>query len=320
MNNILYSALIEQTIDQIELVKLLIRNKYKIQNELIDKWLIKICRQTIIRNFESSSLLNSLTENDFNLEIITDAVNSKFRFMKQNFQVDCGFSSVILFEQEDFLKDFRTNLTQIDKFYIDITIVYHLFLNLKSGFDFNQQSCKLFLNDFVVFKKESQINQINLLKDESFTSLINNKNELILIRNKNDLIKKKRKEYANNKLKSIIQVNYLKKWKNLHCIQVEKLIDQEINKLNAEKILQKQTIDDEKIVNFSMVTSIKKHIVDLKEMEINLTKMYNDSIENIQNKINNMKINVIKQKNLINQLLNEIECKQVFLMNMNESK
>jgi len=318
MNNILYSALIEQTIDQIELLKLLIRNKYKIQNELIDKWLIKISKQNIIRSLESSSLLNSLTENDFNLEIINDAVNSKFRFMKQNFQVDCGFSSVILFEQEDFLKDFRTNLTQIDKFYIDITIVYHLFLNLKNGFDFNQNSYKLFLNDFVVFKKESQINQINLLKDESFTSLENNRNELISIRNKNDLIKKKRNEYANNKLKNIIQNNYLQKWKNLHCIQVEKLIDQEINKLNAEKIIQKQTIDDEKIVNFSMVTSIKKHILDLKEMEINLTKRYNDSIENIQNKINNMKINVIKQKNLINQLINEIECKQVFLMSMNQ--
>jgi hypothetical protein len=67
----------------------------------------------------------------------------------------------------------------------------------------------------------------------------------------------------------------------------------------SHKIIQKQTIDDEKIVNFSMVTSIKKHILDLKEMEINLTKRYNDSIENIQNKINNMKINVIKQKNLI---------------------
>ncbi len=67
-----------------------------------------------------------------------------------------------------------------------------------------------------------------------------------------------------------------------------------------------------------MVTSIKKHILDLKEMEINLTKRYNDSIENIQNKINNMKINVIKQKNLISQLINEIECKQVFLMSMNQ--
>ncbi len=50
--------------------------------------------------------------------------------------------------------------------------------------------------------------------------------------------------------KNIIQNNYLKKWKNLHCIQVEKLIDREINKLNAEKIMQKQTIDDEKMVNF----------------------------------------------------------------------
>ena len=87
-----------------------------------------------------------------------------FRFlMKENFQINCGFSSVILFEQEEFLQDFRTHLTQIDKCYIDITIVYHLITSLKNSY-------QLFYNDFIVFKKESK-NQIGLFKNESLSSL-----------------------------------------------------------------------------------------------------------------------------------------------------
>lgn len=327
INLIEYSAVIEQSIEQIDLLKSILNNKYNIQSTRLLTNLNE--RTNIIEvNIESSILLNRLSANDFQhskldkqlteqtKNLIEKSKNfKKYQLIKNDLRINCSSSSLILSEQEDFYTDFRLNLALIDKNYIDICIISHLLNSLNGGL-LSENSYQIFYNDFVLFKKENQS------PDESFQSeliqydksnMLRSDFHVNVIRNLNNIIKKKRSLLTNVKLKNTIQIKYLTNWQNLHKIETEKKLQHDLNIVINEQNILKQKIDEEKIANFSMIASLRNQISNLNELEVNSLKKYNDSIEEFQQKINKLKNKVSKQKNLINNLQSEIKTKSKYV-------
>ncbi len=323
-NLIEYSSVIEQTIEHIEILKSILKNQQTIQTELIEKWLTDITapNRTNKINIESSVLMNRLSENDFILtnqldlseqaysfsKEFTSIKYKKYEFFKSDFNINAGFSTLILLEQENLFTDFRLNLSQKDKIFIEITIVGHIFESLFYGF-LCENSYKLFYNDLIFLKKD-HLDQTKLftnsfLKIENMSST-KSESHRSLIKNLNETIRKKRSCLTNAKLQLKIKSGYSNKWITLNKNLISKKIDETEDTLIQEKIEWKKKIDNEKVANFLMIESIRNQISKLNETEKSFNEKY-ESIDEIQLKINTLKDKVIKQKALIVDLQNKID-------------
>ena len=343
------SSLFEKAIDQIWLIRIILINKYENQSEKVNNWIKDIYDtniETTILNIEKGVLFTELIQkiknkNIYDHEIIKDTLDAKNHFKMLDFDQNVenciqkqyqtlGYniyqyknneirfkftsSSLVLFNLERLFDDFSIDLNQVDKVYLDLTILTQILSELNFEL-INTKSYKLFFNSFIVFKLEAKIGENfkeSVLSNSknvkiSKSNILKIKKERIqiakkLVQDKRDLSSKITIQKFNNlsKLKYLNERNLMSQiFLNKNCrIELENLK----NKINNVNNL----IIDERTAHESMTTTYQKIIEDLQNQEKILEENSLQDNDAIDQKIREIRELYSKQKKKMDFLKDEI--------------
>lgn len=347
-----YSAVIELTIRQLDVLKVKFEKNYSNVYQIGQR--INYLENSSNEKDNSKNLLyEKISKNDLHLDKQLNLIfekhdgfqnnrNMDFEFLtrkshfefsqKKSFDInenrDLGKSTIFLLNSIDLFSDssFLTNIEQ--KSYLELIFLMKFLDELKTEI-FHHGSFNLLYKNLIILKLQKNIST------KLFNDLINNSKNVRKFKSKIQLTKKKSQTVFKNLdltrrnmvckksrilFKNKILNGYLKNWKKNNSACVKFINEKEFKKLekSIEELKSSTRIENE--AHYFMMLALNKEIVLYEKKYHELETIYNSSIEKIQLKLDNLKNEFELQRNKLKNLKEDFNYKLNIVLNYREEK
>ncbi|CAF0753808.1 unnamed protein product [Brachionus calyciflorus] len=242
--------------------------------------------------------------------------------------IKLGNSAILLLSAIFLYNDFTMMINYEQKSYLELILLTKILNELKSEI-YNQGTYDVFYNNLIVFKLQDLVLP-KLIQDLNYNSenvkALKSKITSVKLNSKKEVqkLEEEIKETINKKSKLVLKTKlsekYLVKWKRNYSFQVKNTILLEIKKLENLINNVKDSIQDENQAHHLMVDSLRNEIAKYENKSNDLEQLYNSSIENVQIKLEKLKIDSKEINERLKILKEEFEYKSRIVESYREEK